>query len=349
MTAEPLEIYLEEQDLGRGLRDDVRAGLTAEPEVAAAEVVLRRPRQRAVRGDHPAAGVLPDPGRAGRPRRAGRRDRRADRREDPGRAGLRLVGEDPAAARRASPRAAGWAPSCRWTCRSARCAQSTDADRRRLPGAARARHRRRLHPPPGPAARPAAGGWWRSSAAPSATCCRPSGRRSWPRLRAALEPGDWLLLGTDLVKDPAVLVPAYDDAAGVTAEFNRNVLRVINRELGADFDPDGVRPRRALGRRSRSGSRCGCGRDRPMRVASGARPGRGLRRGRGAAHRDLGEVPPGGGRGRAGRGRVRARATAGPTRTACSASPWPGPTERTAVAAGEPRSPAAAGGRPVIG
>ncbi len=57
-------------------------------------------------------------------------------------------------------------------------------------------------------------------------------------LRAATDPGDWLLLGTDLVKDPAVLVPAYDDAAGVTAEFNRNVLRVINRELRADFDVD---------------------------------------------------------------------------------------------------------------
>ncbi|MGC5308201.1 L-histidine N(alpha)-methyltransferase [Micromonospora zamorensis] len=56
-------------------------------------------------------------------------------------------------------------------------------------------------------------------------------------MRAALEVGDWLLLGTDLVKDPSVIVPAYDDAAGVTAEFNRNVLRVINRELGADFDP----------------------------------------------------------------------------------------------------------------
>ena len=60
-------------------------------------------------------------------------------------------------------------------------------------------------------------------------------------LRAALEPGDWLLLGTDLVKDPGVLVAAYDDAAGVTAEFNRNVLHVLNRELGADFDPDSFR------------------------------------------------------------------------------------------------------------
>lgn len=56
-------------------------------------------------------------------------------------------------------------------------------------------------------------------------------------LRAVLEPGEWFLLGADLVKEPAVLVPAYDDAAGVTAEFNRNVLAVINRELGGDFDP----------------------------------------------------------------------------------------------------------------
>ncbi|OON72739.1 L-histidine N(alpha)-methyltransferase [Streptomyces tsukubensis] len=57
-------------------------------------------------------------------------------------------------------------------------------------------------------------------------------------LRALLEPGDSLLLGTDLVKDERTLVRAYDDAAGVTAEFNKNVLSVINRELGADFDPD---------------------------------------------------------------------------------------------------------------
>jgi L-histidine Nalpha-methyltransferase len=53
---------------------------------------------------------------------------------------------------------------------------------------------------------------------------------------ASLEPGDALLLGTDLVKEPARLVSAYDDAAGVTAQFDLNVLRVINRELGADFD-----------------------------------------------------------------------------------------------------------------
>jgi len=57
-------------------------------------------------------------------------------------------------------------------------------------------------------------------------------------IRRLLAPGDALLLGTDLVKDEEVLVRAYDDAAGVTAEFNKNVLAVVNRELGADFDPD---------------------------------------------------------------------------------------------------------------
>ncbi|WDO04649.1 L-histidine N(alpha)-methyltransferase [Streptomyces murinus] len=57
-------------------------------------------------------------------------------------------------------------------------------------------------------------------------------------VRALLEPGDGLLLGTDLVKDEQVLVRAYDDAAGVTAAFDKNVLNVVNRELGADFDPD---------------------------------------------------------------------------------------------------------------
>ncbi len=55
-------------------------------------------------------------------------------------------------------------------------------------------------------------------------------------LRDNLQAGEWLLLGTDLVKDRDTLVRAYDDARGVTAEFNRNVLHVLNRELGADFD-----------------------------------------------------------------------------------------------------------------
>ena len=57
-------------------------------------------------------------------------------------------------------------------------------------------------------------------------------------VRALLEPGDAFLCGFDLVKDRAEIVRAYDDSAGVTAAFNRNVLRVINRELDADFDVD---------------------------------------------------------------------------------------------------------------
>ncbi|MCV7422403.1 L-histidine N(alpha)-methyltransferase [Mycobacterium yunnanensis] len=57
-------------------------------------------------------------------------------------------------------------------------------------------------------------------------------------LADTLQPGDTLLLGTDLVKDTGRLVRAYDDAAGVTAAFNKNVLAVVNRELGADFDVD---------------------------------------------------------------------------------------------------------------
>ena len=57
-------------------------------------------------------------------------------------------------------------------------------------------------------------------------------------LAATMGPGDALLLGTDLVKDRERLVAAYDDAAGITGVFNRNVLHVLNRELDADFDPD---------------------------------------------------------------------------------------------------------------
>jgi L-histidine Nalpha-methyltransferase len=61
------------------------------------------------------------------------------------------------------------------------------------------------------------------------------------QVRGLLRRGDRLLLGVDLVKDPAVLEAAYNDAAGVTAEFNRNILRVVNRCLGADFRPQAYR------------------------------------------------------------------------------------------------------------
>ena len=70
-------------------------------------------------------------------------------------------------------------------------------------------------------------------------------------LHGLLGAGEALLLGADLVKDPTRLEAAYNDSHGVTAEFNRNVLNVINRELGGDFDLDVVHARRALGRRAR--------------------------------------------------------------------------------------------------
>lgn len=67
----------------------------------------------------------------------------------------------------------------------------------------------------------------------------PEGRTPFLREVARLmDRDDLLLLGTDLAGDPGRIVPAYDDAAGVTARFNLNVLRVLNRELGADFDED---------------------------------------------------------------------------------------------------------------
>jgi L-histidine N-alpha-methyltransferase len=66
----------------------------------------------------------------------------------------------------------------------------------------------------------------------------PSERRGFlTQIAALLGPEDHLLMGTDLVKDPDVLEAAYDDRQGVTAEFNRNLLHVLNRELDADFDP----------------------------------------------------------------------------------------------------------------
>jgi L-histidine N-alpha-methyltransferase len=58
------------------------------------------------------------------------------------------------------------------------------------------------------------------------------------RLRGVMDPDDRLLIGTDLVKDRSVLEAAYNDSEGVTAEFNRNVLRVLNTQLGANFEPE---------------------------------------------------------------------------------------------------------------
>jgi L-histidine N-alpha-methyltransferase len=84
------------------------------------------------------------------------------------------------------------------------------------------------------------------------------------RVRALLRPDDRLLLGADLVKGPSLIVAAYDDSEGVTRAFTANALRVLNRELGADFDLDAFEPfarwdaeheRVELGLRARSAQR----------------------------------------------------------------------------------------------
>jgi L-histidine Nalpha-methyltransferase len=68
---------------------------------------------------------------------------------------------------------------------------------------------------------------------------RPAPRRAFlARIATLMYPGDRFLLGTDLAKDRERLEAAYNDSAGITAEFNKNVLRVLNSELGADFDPE---------------------------------------------------------------------------------------------------------------
>jgi L-histidine Nalpha-methyltransferase len=63
------------------------------------------------------------------------------------------------------------------------------------------------------------------------------------QVRSSMNQGDALLLGTDMRKSPDVLIPAYDDPAGITARFNKNVLVRMNRELGADFDLESFRHR----------------------------------------------------------------------------------------------------------
>ena len=75
------------------------------------------------------------------------------------------------------------------------------------------------------------------------------------RVRRMAGPDALLIVGADSTQDPKVLIPAYDDREGVTAEFNKNLLERINRELAADFDLDAFATRRAS-TRSSSGSRC---------------------------------------------------------------------------------------------
>ncbi|WFE56058.1 L-histidine N(alpha)-methyltransferase [Micromonospora sp. WMMD712] len=236
MSAEPLEIYLEEQDLGRSLRDDVRTGLTARPKWLPPkwfydargselfEEITRLPEYYPTRAER---SVLA--------RRAG------DVAELTGAKTLIELGSGSSEKTRllldAFTRRGGLGTFVPLDVSVSALRQSTEQIATDYPGLRVrgivgdfTRHLDRL---------PTGGRRLVIFLGGTIGNLLPAERAGFlAAMRASLEPGDWLLIGTDLVKDPSIVVPAYDDAAGVTAEFNRNVLRVVNRELGADFDPD---------------------------------------------------------------------------------------------------------------
>ncbi len=150
---------------------------------------------------------------------------------------------------------------------------------------------------------------------------RPAPRRSFlARIATLMYPGDRFLLGTDLVKEHAVLEAAYNDSAGVTAEFNKNVLHVLNRELDADFDPDALRARRLLRRRQLLDRHPPALADRAVHRHPRARHAGPLRPQRGDADRDLDQVHPRAPRGDLRRRRPRADRRGGPTPTSSTRS-----------------------------
>ncbi|MFI2666341.1 L-histidine N(alpha)-methyltransferase [Micromonospora carbonacea] len=236
MSAESLEIYLEEQDLGRSLRDDVRTGLTARPKWLPPkwfydargselfEEITRLPEYYPTRAER---SVLA--------RRAG------DVAELTGAKTLIELGSGSSEKTRllldAFTRRGGLGTFVPLDVSVSALRQSTEQIATDYPGLRVrgivgdfTRHLDRL---------PTGGRRLVIFLGGTIGNLLPAERAGFlAAMRASLEPGDWLLIGTDLVKDPSIVVPAYDDAAGVTAEFNRNVLRVVNRELGADFDPE---------------------------------------------------------------------------------------------------------------
>jgi L-histidine N-alpha-methyltransferase len=236
MSAEPLEIYLEEQDLGRSLREDVQVGLTAEPKWLPPKWFYD------ARGSEifEEITVLPEyyPTRAERAVLAERADEIA---ELTGAKTLIELGSGSSEKTRllldAFARHGGLGTFVPLDVSVSALRQSTEEIAADYPGL-------RVRGIVGDFTRqldrlPAGGRRLVVFLGGTIGNLLPVERAEFlVAMRAALEAGDWLLIGTDLVKDPSVIVPAYDDAAGVTAEFNRNVLRVINRELGADFDPE---------------------------------------------------------------------------------------------------------------
>ncbi|MER7167093.1 L-histidine N(alpha)-methyltransferase [Micromonospora sp. NPDC000207] len=238
-NAEPLEIYLEEQDLGRGLREDVRVGLGATPKWLPPKWFYD------ARGSELFEQIteLPEyyPTRAERAVLAARAPRIA---EATGAKTLIELGSGSSEKTRllldAFTRRGGLGSFVPLDVSVSALRQSTEQIATDYPGLRVrgivgdfTRHLDRL---------PAGGRRLVVFLGGTVGNLLPPERAAFlAAMRAGLEAGDWLLVGTDLVKDPRVVVPAYDDAAGVTAEFNRNVLRVVNRELGADFDPEAFR------------------------------------------------------------------------------------------------------------
>ncbi|MFE0590732.1 L-histidine N(alpha)-methyltransferase [Micromonospora echinospora] len=239
MTAEPLEIHLEERDLDRSLRDDVRAGLTADPKWLPPkwfydargselfEEITRLPEYYPTRAERAAL------------------ERHASRIATVTRAKtlIELGSGSSEKTRLLLDALSGQGTLGTFVpldvsvsaLRQSTAAIAADYPHLRVRGIVGdfTRHLDRL---------PAGGRRLVAFLGGTIGNLLPAERATFlAATRAALETGDWLLLGTDLVKDPGIIVPAYDDAAGVTAEFNRNVLRVINRELGADFVPDDFR------------------------------------------------------------------------------------------------------------
>ncbi|MEV0330362.1 L-histidine N(alpha)-methyltransferase [Micromonospora echinospora] len=239
MTAEPLEIHLEERDLDRSLRDDVRAGLTADPKWLPPkwfydargselfEEITRLPEyyptraERAALGRHASRIAAVTGAKTLIELGSGSSEKTRlllDALSGQGTLGTFVPLDVSVSALRQST-----------------AAIAADYPHLRVRGIVGdfTRHLDRL---------PAGGRRLVAFLGGTIGNLLPAERATFlAATRAALEAGDWLLLGTDLVKDPGIIVPAYDDAAGVTAEFNRNVLQVINRELGADFVPDDFR------------------------------------------------------------------------------------------------------------
>ena len=292
-----IDVHLSPEEVRSQMRADALKGLQGAAEVHPAGVVLRRAGQPPLRGDHPAPRVLPHPGRAGAPR--------APR---------------PAIAElaKADTLVELGAGACDKTRVLLTALQETGTLSRYVPfdvsdeflrGAAATLSEEfdslDIHLVIGDfhhhlAEIPTDGRRMIAFLGGTIGNLDPTQRaRFLFDLNCTMSSDDSLLLGTDLVKDRGRLVAAYDDAAGVTADFNRNVLHVLNEQLGGDFDPDLFR-HVALWNEDEQWIEMRLRADEATEVSlDRGRHHRPLRPGRGPAHRDQRQVHAGAGRARA--------------------------------------------------